>query len=244
MTAPATQTFDEIVPPATTGREAAYVLGACVLISVLAAGLILVRRTVPPVQELAEYQLSAFSGLNTVEQGLYNDLLAASLEIDLYHADALQWPSVDWMREQYIAPFARDLSWKKRGALRWRQDVPNIELQHTVAYFALSEDYDTTGSFILWMTHKHNMIGPMADAFRQQRGPGLPGAGPLAGPMIGVFTAATGFINRESVRRFKVFRLCARARCIERRVLQQPDELVRLAIGDLCCACFHKLNRG
>ncbi|MBI1321378.1 MAG: hypothetical protein GC168_20840 [Candidatus Hydrogenedens sp.] len=176
--------YDEIVRPAGAGREALYVLLASGVVLLVALGLIALRHQSPPVQELAEYQISAYSGLNTVEQGLYNDLLAASLEIDLYHADTLTWPPVEKLRSLYIPPFAQDMSWKQRGALQWKQDVPDVELQHTVAYYALSDDYSITGSFILWMTHKHNMVGPGGNLFLQQRGQNPAGGDPLAGPLV------------------------------------------------------------
>jgi len=186
--------YEEIVRPAGAGRETLYVLAASALVLLLAFALIAVRRQLPETQELAEYQISAYSGLNSVEQGLYNDLLAASLEIDLYHADTLTWPSVEHLRSGYIPPFAQDMSWKQRGALQWRQDVPDMELQHTVSYFALSQDYSVTGSFIIWMTHKHNMVGPMAEAFLSQRGKGSGATAPLPGAMPGMdgFDAGIG----------------------------------------------------
>jgi hypothetical protein len=192
-TAAGTSHFEEIVRPAGAGREALYVLAASAVVFLLAFTLIAVRRQLPETQELAEYQISAYSGLNAVEQGLYNDLLAASLEIDLYHADTLTWPSVEHLRSTYIPPFAQDMSWKQRGALQWRQDVPDMEMQHTVSYFALSQDYAVTGSFIIWMTHKHNMVGPMAEAFMSQRGNG-PAAAPLPGAAPGLdgFDAGIG----------------------------------------------------
>lgn len=166
----AAPTWTETVPPASARRETIAVAAACVAI-VCAAGLIIgLRGRVEAAQELAEYQISAYDGLNPVEQGIYNDLLAASLEVDNYHADTLHWPSVAQLQGQYIAPFVHDLSWQQRGALEWQQDIPNIELQHTVAYYALSQKEEVTGSFLLWMTHKHNMTGPMAEAFMAQRG--------------------------------------------------------------------------
>lgn len=163
-------THVETVRPASARRETIAVATACVGIVIAASLVITVRGRVEAAQELAEYQISAYDGLDPTAKGVYNDLLTASLDIDLYHADTLRWPSVEQLQGQYIAPFVRDLSWQQRGALEWRQDIPNIEMQHTVAYYALSQKPDTTGSFLLWMTHKHNMTGPMADAFMAQRG--------------------------------------------------------------------------
>ncbi len=180
-----TKPMIQVIAPATARRETLYVAVSCVAIVVLAGFIIGVRGTVEASQELAEYQVSAYSGLNPTEQGVYNDLLAASLDIDLYHADTLHWPSVLQLQGQYISPFVRDLSWQQRGKLDWQMDVPDLEQQHTVAYYALSQSPDSSGSFLLWMTHKHNMSGPGADAFLSQRGkkPGntsAPGPGNMA----------------------------------------------------------------
>lgn len=188
----------ETVRPASARRETITVAVISLAIIVTAGAIIGLRGRVEAAQELAEYQISAYDGLNPIEQGIYNDMLAAALDVDMYHADTLRWPTVAQLQGQYIAPFVKDLSWQQRGALEWQQDIPNIEMQHTVAYYALSQKPETTGSFLLWMTHKHNMMGPMAESFMAQRGatnkpitqgPGMvPGAmrsDPLAGGISG-----------------------------------------------------------
>ncbi len=174
----------EVVPPATARRETLSVAAACFAVVLLAGIIIGVRGRVEATQELAEYQVSAYDGLNPTEQGIYNDLLAASLDIDMYHSDTLRWPSVLQLQGQYIAPFVKDLSWQQRGGLEWQMDIPNIEQQHTVAYYALSLKPDLAGSFLLWMTHKHNMTGPASEAFLAQRGKKVP-TGPGPGDMTG-----------------------------------------------------------
>ena len=169
----------EVVRPATARGETLIVGGACIFVLLVAALLIGVRGRVEATQELADYQVSAYDGLNATEQGVYNDLLAASLDIDMYHADTLRWPSVLQLQGQYIAPFVKDLSWQQRGGLEWSQDIPDIEQQHTVAYYALSQRTDLTGSFLLWMTHKHNMSGPNAAAYALRGGGAQSSAGML-----------------------------------------------------------------
>lgn len=160
----------EVVRPATVRGETLIVSLSSLVIIALAALIIGARGRVEATEELAEYQVSAYTGLNATEQGVYNDLLAASLDIDMYHADTLRWPSVLQLQGQYIAPFVKDLSWQQRAGLEWEQDIPDVELQHTVAYYALSSQSEVTGSFLLWMTHKHNMSGPNAAAYAAQRG--------------------------------------------------------------------------
>ena len=52
-------------------------------------------------------------------------------------------------------------------------------------------------------------------------------ADPLARPVIGVLAAAPGGEDREAVRRQQIGRLGAGAGGVERRVLEQPDQLAR-----------------
>jgi hypothetical protein len=184
LSPPTKSPWTEVVRPASARRETIAVALSCVVVTLLAGIIIGLRGRVEATQELAEYQVSAYDGLNPTEQGIYNDMLAASLDIDLYHSDTLRWPSVLQLQGQYIAPFVRDLSWQQRGGLEWQMDVPDMEQQHTVAYYALSPKPEVTGSFLLWMTHKHNMMGPAGDAFLTQRGkkaPGGPGPGNMSG---------------------------------------------------------------
>jgi hypothetical protein len=61
--------------------------------------------------------------------------------------------------------------------------------------------------------------------------------------VIGELSAATGRIDGKAIGREKIFLTCARARCVEGRVLEQPDEL-RLATGvDLLDPTLHESER-
>ena len=61
----------------------------------------------------------------------------------------------------------------------------------------------------------------------------------LARPVIGVLAAATGLIDRETVRRQQVVGFCAGAGGIERRMLQQPQQLRGAALADRLHARIH-----
>ncbi len=67
---------------------------------------------------LLQYQLIALEELNPTEQGIYNDLLTAVMEINgVYKDNGGQWMSVSELVEYYIPPFVRDQAWKVRGRL-------------------------------------------------------------------------------------------------------------------------------
>ena len=62
---------------------------------------------------------------------------------------------------------------------------------------------------------------------------------PLAGPVIGVLPAAAGGMDGQAQRLQQVLRLAAGAGGVERRVLQQPDQLAGPAGADVGDPCFH-----
>ena len=63
---------------------------------------------------------------------------------------------------------------------------------------------------------------------------------PLSRPVIGVFAAAAGRVHLEPVGRNQVLGLGAGAGRVERRMLNQPDQLVGLARGNAPGLRFHE----
>jgi hypothetical protein len=61
----------------------------------------------------------------------------------------------------------------------------------------------------------------------------------LAGPVIGVLAAAADLENGKTIRRDQVLRLGAGAGGVERRMLQQPDQLAGPSRGDFGDARLH-----
>ena len=66
----------------------------------------------------------------------------------------------------------------------------------------------------------------------------------LPGPVIGVAAAAAGPVHRQVVRVEQVLRACAGPGSVERRVLEQPNELGCRTLADRRDPCLHLLDRG
>lgn len=150
----------EVIKPASSRGEFLSVTGACTLIILTAAILVAGRTRATDDQELRDYQISAYADLSRIEQGTYNDLLTAAVEIDAIHFETQQWPTVAELDTLYLPPFMQDIAWKKRGALKWRRVIPDVEARHTVVYLGKTGDPQVSCSFMLWMSHNHGLNSP------------------------------------------------------------------------------------
>jgi hypothetical protein len=150
----------EVIKPASSRGEFLGVTGACVLIAMVASLLVAGRTRASDEQTLRDYQMSAYGDLARLEQGTYNDLLTAAIEIDAMHFESQQWPTVAELDSYYLPPFAQDVAWRKRGALKWQRVIPDVEARHTVVYFGRSGDPQISGSFLMWMSHNHGLNNP------------------------------------------------------------------------------------
>jgi len=142
---------------AASGRKETIYVAQFALLVICVAGVLLAMRSEPAAEQvILEHQISAYHDLTTTEQGTFNDLLTAALDIDAIHADTLAWPTVEELEFMYIAPFVRDSAWRQRGELQWRHINKDAVSQHDAAYAGLSTDSSTSGSFLLWITHAHS----------------------------------------------------------------------------------------
>lgn len=150
----------QIVRPAGTRYESMY-LCLAMLVVILVSGTAILHRTRSDEQKvLLDYQMSGYGDLNSFEQGTFNDLYAAALEIDAYHDENDEkWPSIRELEDQFIPPFIHDQAWKKRGKLLWTQKVPNVKYTHVAAYMGKTSDPEVSGSFLLVMSHRHRAEG-------------------------------------------------------------------------------------
>lgn len=168
----------EVIRPATSRGEFFGVTSACAVIVLVAALLVAGRTRASDDQSLRDYQMSAYADLTRVEQGTYNDLLTAALEVDALHFESQQWPTVAELDSYYLPPFTQDVAWRKRGALKWKRVIPDVEARHTVVYFGRSGDGQVSGSFLMWMSHNHGINNP---AMVGTQGAATPASSPLGG---------------------------------------------------------------
>src|SRR5215472_1079142 len=106
----------QIVRPATARLEGVYLLLVCIVILTVCGTLILNRQTKIEALELQPFQISAFADLNKGEQGLFNDLYAAALELQTVHRDGNTWLSLDDLQDLAMPPFAQAAPGAQRRA--------------------------------------------------------------------------------------------------------------------------------
>ena len=130
----------QIIRPAGSGYETAWVLTACALVVVL-AGIFIGARTVgPSVQVVAAHEVDARRDLTAAEQGLYADLRIAADELN-----AGESLSIEALADFGIAPFVKDMSHTRRGGHAWQR----LERGSSVGYLGLSGDPVVAGALLL-----------------------------------------------------------------------------------------------
>ncbi len=134
-------------------------LTALVVIS-LSGVMITVRLRTEQKVSLERHQISVFEELGVADQGVFNDLYAAALEIiEAHETDEDEWIAVKQLESDYISPFVHDLAWKKRGRISWHKKNLNSETKHTVLYMGKPSVRGGTGSFLLVCLHEHRKAG-------------------------------------------------------------------------------------
>jgi hypothetical protein len=149
-----------IVKPIRQRGEILFVFISMLLILACAGLLILARSKAVPDQKLKAYQISAFSALSTVAQGIFMDLYTGGFDIEMYHRqNGETWPDIPTLEANLIPPFEKSVVWEQRGRIRWTLSVMDKATIHRAAYFGETSDTAVCGSFILYLEHYHTADG-------------------------------------------------------------------------------------
>lgn len=150
-----------IIKPLKQRQEILFVSISSIAIILIASLLIFFRNNEGSIiKKLKPYQISVFSELSTIEQGIFTDLYTAAFDIDIFHLDnAEEWPSVETISDNLIAPFAKNAVWKNRGSISWELKTMDKDKVHRSVYIGRSFDAKISGSFILFLEHFHTMDG-------------------------------------------------------------------------------------
>lgn len=144
------------VQPSHSRNEMVYVLLTTLLVIIVAGATIALRLRTTNEVSLQSFQINAFEVLKTDEQGIFNDLYAAAMEIIDYHEmEDEKWISVNQLEEDFIPPFVHDVAWSKRGKPKWNMKVLDSETRHTVMYLGQTDNVSDSGSFLLVCLHEH-----------------------------------------------------------------------------------------
>lgn len=133
-----------IVRPAGPGRESVAVLGLCLGILVLSAGIISLHRIAPEVTETAAGQVDARSALTPGEQGILADLRIAADDI-AYLTESGAVPTPADLAEEGLPPFVSGPETALRGGHDWTLTQSDTVL----AYLGRSADLARAGDMLL-----------------------------------------------------------------------------------------------
>ena len=152
-TAAATQ----IIPPSLNRWESALLALALV---VLVAFTTLYARTYgieEKEQQILDWQISAYDGLQGADQAIYNELLVAADEIYYMNYYNGYWPKDEDFQDAFLPPFYRDLSWERNGSLTWtlKDVIQEGEAQGLTLYHGGGGTLPGQGAFLLIIDHKH-----------------------------------------------------------------------------------------
>lgn len=152
------QMTTQIIKPAGSRDESLYLIMAVIAVMTVSGIAVHLRTRTDPAQSLAEYQISGYRDLANMEQGTFNDLYAAAMEIDGIHDDGGSengWPTIKELEAEFIPPFVRDQAWNKRGKVNWTARIDATENTHTAVYMGRPQIRGNSGSFLLVISHKH-----------------------------------------------------------------------------------------
>lgn len=137
-----------IVRPAGPGRESVAVLGLCLGILLLSAGIISLHRIAPEVTETAQGQIDARSELTPGEQGILADLRIAADDIAYLVESGTESgaaPTPADLAAEGLPPFASGPETATRGGHHWTL----TQSGGLLAYLGRSADRTRAGDMLL-----------------------------------------------------------------------------------------------
>ncbi len=108
-------------------------------------------------QQILDWQISAFSGLQGVDQAIYNELLVAADEVNWLVYYNGYWPDDKEFQDALLPPFYRDLSCERNGSVKWvlKNVVLEGEAQGLTLYHGSQGTLPEQGAYLLAIDHKH-----------------------------------------------------------------------------------------
>lgn len=154
------------VPPANSRFEGVWMLAVTVLLAGFVAAYVRERGQNEGLEEVYEWQVSAFSTLTGADQAIYNSLFTVKDEIPYIYDDInfanepgekFHWPTLEDFQDYLLPPFYRDTSWEQNGSLQWSlyEPLPEGEMQGSTMYLGTDGQLPGQGSFLLVIGHVH-----------------------------------------------------------------------------------------
>jgi len=144
-----------VVQPSGSGTESRLVLLAALVTILICGSVIMLRNTAATAKEVPGWQIDAFEDLGAEELAVFNGLYTAAPEIEMFHEDEGDWPSVDQLAADFIPPFMQDAAWEINGAMGWSRTILSTHDKHIALYVGHPGKPSVSGSFMLVMLHDH-----------------------------------------------------------------------------------------
>jgi hypothetical protein len=147
----------QIVPPNQRRWETVLVVAALIAMVLTTGGYVRTYGLEEKPQEILDWQISAFSGLQGVDQAIYNELIVAADEVNWLVYYNGYWPDDADFQDSLLAPFYRDLSWEHNGSVKWtlKNVIQEGEAQGLTLYHGGGGTIETQGAYLLVIDHKH-----------------------------------------------------------------------------------------
>ena len=195
-----------IIPPARSRWES-LLLAASIVALVLVTGLYARQYGVEDKpQTILDWQISAFSGLQGVDQAIYNELLVAADEIYYMQYYNGYWPQDRDFQEALLPPFYRDLSWERNGSVQWvlKDVIQEGEAQGLTLYHGAGGTREDQGSYLLVIDHKHadgSQINGSSIWWHADRNTPVPATSKITSLVLGGWKQVVPYQGRDEVER-------------------------------------------
>ncbi len=201
-----TATLTQIIPPSINRWEsimlAVALSGMALFTGIYAETYGLEERP----QEILDWQISAYSGLVGVDQGIYNELLVAADEIYYMQYYNGYWPMDMDFQEALLPPFYRDQSWERNGSMQWtlKDVIQEGEAQGLTLYHGGGGTLESQGAFLLIIDHKHagnSQINGSSIWWHADRNAAIPVTSKVASIVLHGWQQVVPYFGRDEVER-------------------------------------------
>ena len=201
-----TATLTQIIPPSINRWEsimlAVALSGMALFTGIYAETYGLEERP----QEILDWQISAYSGLVGVDQGMYNELLVAADEIYYMQYYNGYWPMDMDFQEALLPPFYRDQSWERNGSMQWtlKDVIQEGEAQGLTLYHGGGGTLESQGAFLLIIDHKHagnSQINGSSIWWHADRNAAIPATSKVASIVLHGWQQVVPYFGRDEVER-------------------------------------------
>jgi len=104
---------------------------------------------------LLDWQVSAFDGLSPVDQAIQSAMGPAIEEIVFFYDMNGEWPTVEQLGEDLVAPFAHDLFWEANGQVDWTTTRPGATDAGAVYYLGRHGRAEGQSAYLGLIRHAH-----------------------------------------------------------------------------------------